>query len=274
MGIAPDFLAEEHNKPALSIAWNHRKLNDADVYFISNQKQQKRWVSVSLRVSGKKPEIWDPVSGRTKDIRSWDTAGNRTAFELTLNAGEALFVVFSREGIPPPEYIPHISSPFADTLTIHGDWQIRFDTAFGGPVKLLQTSALTSWTQSSNDSIKYYSGTAMYRNSFKVSRKALKAGKAFLVIDSLYNIADITINGKPCGTIWTIPYTLDIGGMLKGRKNTIGIAVTNTWHNRLIGDQLLPAYQRRTWTTAPFRLQGKPLEPAGITGGVYILTYR
>ena len=42
-------------------------------------------------------------------------------------------------------------------------------------------------------------------------------------------------------------------------KNTIEIKITNTWANRLIGDQMLPEKERLTWTTAPFRLEGNPL---------------
>jgi len=56
-------------------------------------------------------------------------------------------------------------------------------------------------------------------------------------------------------------------------ENKIEIAVTNTWHNRLIGDNLLPAEERITWTTAPFRLKDKPLLPAGIIGNVKIILF-
>ena len=55
---------------------------------------------------------------------------------------------------------------------------------------------------------------------------------------------------------------------MKAGKNEIKIEVSNTWHNRLIGDNLLPADKRVTWTTAPFRLKDKPLLPAGLVGEV------
>ncbi|MNS93229.1 hypothetical protein D3C72_1273890 [compost metagenome] len=58
--------------------------------------------------------------------------------------------------------------------------------------------------------------------------------------------------------------------MQKG-KNTIEIKVTNTWANRLIGDQKLPKEERLTWTTAPFRLEGEPLLKAGLLGPVSIV---
>jgi hypothetical protein len=50
------------------------------------------------------------------------------------------------------------------------------------------------------------------------------------------------------------------------------VLVTNTWANRLIGDHTLTDQKPITWTTAPYRLEGKPLEAAGLLGPVNIVT--
>jgi hypothetical protein len=92
-----------------------------------------------------------------------------------------------------------------------------------------------------------------------------------LQIDTIYDIATIKVNGIDCGTLWTQPYELDITKAIKTGENKIEIAVTNTWHNRLIGDNLLPPEKRITWTTAPFRLKDKPLLPAGLIGEVKLI---
>lgn len=92
-------------------------------------------------------------------------------------------------------------------------------------------------------------------------------------MSDLHDIATVKVNGIDCGTIWTKPYELDISKAVKEGVNTIEIAVTNTWHNRLIGDHLLPENKRITFTTAPFRLEGKALQPSGLVGDVTILAY-
>ncbi|MNT23449.1 hypothetical protein D3C72_1588680 [compost metagenome] len=63
---------------------------------------------------------------------------------------------------------------------------------------------------------------------------------------------------------------MDISKALKAGKNQLIIEVSNTWANRMIGDQRLPENKRITKTTAPYRLEGKPLLEAGLLGPVSI----
>ena len=41
--------------------------------------------------------------------------------------------------------------------------------------------------------------------------------------------------------LWQSPFTLDISSALKTGENLLEISVTNTWHNRLVGDEQFPA---------------------------------
>ena len=93
----------------------------------------------------------------------------------------------------------------------------------------------------------------------------------WLDLGTISNIAEVTVNGINCGTIWTFPYKADISEALKKGKNSIEIKITNTWANRLIGDEKLPKEERLTWTTATFRLQEGILLKAGLLGPVTIV---
>jgi hypothetical protein len=81
----------------------------------------------------------------------------------------------------------------------------------------------------------------------------------------------VKVNGINCGTVWTKPYSVDIKKAIKQGKNTIEIEVTNTWRNRLIGDELMQE-KRTTWLNSPYKMTDKPLLPAGIIGYVEIFT--
>ena len=92
----------------------------------------------------------------------------------------------------------------------------------------------------------------------------------YLNVGEIHDLASVKINGKELGVIWTQPHRINISSAIKKGKNLIEIALTNTWHNRLIGDHALPQDKRITQTTAPYRLEGNPLLPAGLLGPVTI----
>ncbi|MCH5687006.1 hypothetical protein LWM68_23695 [Niabella sp. W65] len=71
LGVARDIDIAAGGAP---IAWTHRKLADADVYFISNQQDKSISVPVSFRVTGLSPELWNPVSGKMKRTE-WEVRG-------------------------------------------------------------------------------------------------------------------------------------------------------------------------------------------------------
>ena len=87
-------------------------------------------------------------------------------------------------------------------------------------------------------------------------------------------IAKVTVNGIEMGGAWTPPYQVDITKALKPGENKLEIKVVNTWMNRLIGDDKLPADQRKVSVTfGPDPKAG--LESSGLLGPVkiYLLKY-
>jgi len=166
-------------------------------------------------------------------------------------------------------------------LTLGGTWQVQFDSKMRGPAQPVAFANLTDWSQHSDAAIRHYSGTATYTQTFRWQPpKQLKQPKGkptgapsprvYLDLGTVANLAEVRVNGQPCGIAWTPPYRLDITQALKKGDNRVEINVTNTWANRLIGDQALPADQRPTWTPAPAPAAGKPLLPAGLLGPVTI----
>ena len=83
-------------------------------------------------------------------------------------------------------------------------------------------------------------------------------------------MAEVRLNGKSCGICWTPPFRVRIDHALQQGENLLEIAVTNTWANRIKGDHDSKTEKPVTTTTAPYRLEGKPLLPAGLFGPVSI----
>ena len=143
---------------------------------------------------------------------------------------------------------------------------MQFDTAFGGPAAPVRFDTLMDWSQSPDSLIRYYSGPAVYTTTFEWNKTDVRA---LLYLGDVRDIATIEVNGVDCGTVWSSNWP-DITRALHPGTNRLRIVVTNTWRNRLTGDERLAPGNRRTWTVTPFHSDGKLLA-AGLLGPVMIL---
>ncbi|MEJ8819826.1 glycosyl hydrolase [Lacibacter sp. H407] len=266
LGVKKDVEIEGNDQHA--IAWTHRTTKDAEIYFLSNQSNITQNFKIKFRVGQyDHVEYWNPVTG---EMLNWDFLGNDNKFGIGMAPGDAYFLVFRKTKETKAKQLSDGITEESEVAFNSTDWKIQFDPKTGGPSVPVEATELKSWTMSVDSTIKYYSGTAVYSRAFEWKDGVINR-PVYLEIDSLYNIATVKLNGIECGTVWTFPYSLDVTKALKQGTNKIEIAVTNTWHNRLIGDELLPQEKRVTWTTAPFRFKGKSLLPAGIVGAVKIV---
>ena len=133
---------------------------------------------------------------------------------------------------------------------------------------------LISWTDTSEDGVKYFSGTATYSKDIQAPAAWLRSGtKLMLDLGEVEVIAQVTVNGKALEKIlWKPPYRVDITRELKPGANRIEIKVTNLWPNRIIGDQQPNAKQRYAWLDyRPYRAD-TPLLESGLLGPVRIVS--
>jgi hypothetical protein len=274
LGLARDFAATEAGgRRAEGIAWTHRAAPGLDLYFISNQRDVRRKIDVSLRVAGRMPELWDAVTGEIRSAGTWRREAGRTILPLQLEPSGSIFVVL-REPTAATAASAGPNWPEPKTVRqLDGPWQVSFDPNFGGPKEPVVFDRLEDWTKRLESGIRYYSGTAVYQHAFTWSPSAPlnRGAKVYLEMGHVANIAEVTVNGVPCGVAWTAPWRVEITPALRAGNNDLRVAVTNTWANRLIGDHALPEAQRLTWTTAPYRLEGKPLLEAGLLGPVSLV---
>ena len=271
LGFDPDFrTADLQGNKVSGIAWAHRDDDGAAIYFVSNQKDEKRVLQVSLRTGNKVPELFDPVSGEVRQAGDWKIKDGRMIVPLRLEPDGSVFIVLRKN--PAAKDVRSGSNWFnlSAEMVLDGRWNIRFDRAYGGPDKPVNLDSLTDWTINQDPAIRFYSGTAVYRKSFQWEPVPEKDKRFWIDLGKVASLADVTVNGIPCGVAWTPPYRVEVTGALKAGTNTITVAVTNTWRNRLIGDHELPEEERVTWTNAPYRLEGKPLLPSGLLGPVTV----
>lgn len=271
-GLPPDLTVRGKDVAADDVVWTHRKLSDADIYFVASRRDAPFQLSLQLR-STLVPEVWNPVTGAidrdVPQVRAGE-GGRQTAVQLELEAFGSRFIVMRNK----PEAAP--ARPLTETKLgldqeISGPWRVTFDPRNGGPKEPVEFPVLADWTSRPEFGIKHYSGTAIYRGAFACNDRHTRE-HARLELGVVHNLARVIVNGIDCGVAWTPPYRVDISQALRTGRNELEIRVTNTWANRILGDATLPEDQRVTWTTAPASTRPEKLLPAGLLGPVRIVT--
>jgi hypothetical protein len=261
-GIEPDVIVPEN------IGWTHRRTPETDIYFITNQSDESKQFAASFRIKNRIPQIWQAVDGSVQQVSDYQSTGNRTEIKLDLPPSGSVFVVFvsvenkSAEAVQ-TEKKNIINSEKKTRLQLDKNWKIYFPKT--GQTMLSDT--LRSWTEEENPHIRYYSGTAIYTNTFRM--KEIPSAVT-LDLGTVHNIAAVRINGKDCGTLWTPPFSTNIGHAVVKGLNTIEIELTNTWANAVLGADNGQAPFEGIWTDNRYRMKEKMLIPAGLLGPVNI----
>lgn len=258
-------LAPDASLGSESLSFVHRKLPNADLYFIANLSDTSVASTASFRIKGMAPEIWRADDG-TVSAASYDFVDDRTNVPMTIEGHDAVFVVFRRPTTLPSRRIP--STPRSPFMTLDGPWQITFPPNRGAPSSTtFQT--LRSWTAIDVAGIRYFSGTARYSKTLSIPDLP-KEGSLILDLGQVSNIAQVFVNGHAAGIAWKSPFRVDVSNFVYKGDNRIEIVVSNLWPNRMIGDKQVGGIHRYAMATYDPFTMNTPLLPSGLLGPVQL----
>jgi hypothetical protein len=267
LGVKPDCLPDNDK-----VRYNHRSVDGKEIYFLTNQREQPATFQATFRVQGMKPELWDAVTGTIRPLPAFEQKDSITIVPMKLDAAGSTFIVFRDKGNPTAnDMAANFPEPKLFTA-VNTPWEVRFesDIAKRGPAESVTFTELQDWSQSNDERIRYYSGTAVYTT--KIVLDALPNGKTlFLDLGNLHSMAKAKVNGEYAGGAWTFPYRIPVTGLLKQGENIIEVEIVNAWRNRLIGDLQLPEEERIVKTANSRWKADSPLQPAGLIGPVNIV---
>lgn len=232
----------------------HKKTLDEDYYYLVNKNEGKAVQAVvTFRLTGKIPQIWNPINGEISSLKNFTEEGEATTISLTLNAKQSIFVVFvnkSKTNIPELNTWEKVVrakmlvTPINATLTLVDEPTIR-------PFSINEFKSLTKFSE---PDIKYYSGLARYEFDVDIANGFKKAGHSnYLTLGKFGATASVTINGKPVTTVWERNSEIEITNFIKEGKNRFTISTTNPWRNRLIGDLIYPENKKGRWFASNLR---------------------
>ena len=264
--------------PDTKLAWNQRTASDAEIFFVSNQRQADDSAEATFRVHGKTPELWYPETGVIERAPVWREQDGRTTVRLKFEPAGSVFVVFRAAA----ESTDHVVSAKEDAqwqssvgpggdlivkavaagvaeyrtaagktlratatdlpaaLELSGPWDLSFPPNWGAPPEV-KLDKLLSWPDHPESGVKYFSGTATYKKEIDVPADRLGAGRElWLDLGAVKNFAEVSLNGQPLGVLWKPPFRANLTGVARPGANHLEVKVTNLWPNRLIGDEQLP----------------------------------
>jgi len=247
--VAPDV---QLSPPTPEIGFVHRRLPDADVYFLANSGNTPRRVSARFRVHTPNAERWDSFTGQAERIDS-----REGELPLEFEPYGSRVVVFRKQAGAAP--LPKARSVTASE-DLRSGWSF---SARGGGAASVELPH--SWAEDA--AARYFSGTATYRRSVTVparsrtpgtrvfldfgeakpaEREALPGGTirgnsfGVLLAPPVREAATIFVNGRRAGSVWAPPYRVELTSLLRDGANEIRIDVYNTAINRLAEGGHLP----------------------------------
>ncbi len=252
-GLKPDFEA-----PA-SFTAAHRRIaaDDVDIYFVVGEGE----CDAIFRVSGRKAQLWDAVTGERFRAESSPTADGRIKVKLNLPKEGSVFVVFSPKFGNKSDAVNAVTRT-KPIKTVTGPWLVRFHNA--APTAEFQPSictmiGLTDWAESSDDAIKYFSGTAEYATTITLTAEEAAAANCISIGRVPSGLAFVKVNDQLTQLLWCEPWELKT--KFEAGVNTIRISVINNWYNRLLGDCFLHTEDRITTSTLRYWDEPRKTDP-------------
>ena len=145
LGVPPDF---ESDGP---VRYTHRHTKESEIYFVANREDRAVDTSCTFRVSGDAPELWDPLTGQTRELLEFTARDGRTTVPMRFEPAQSFFVIFRKthtkaKGLNFP--------PSGRAGELAGPWEVSFDPKWGGPAQTtFQT--LEDWTSRPEPGIRY-----------------------------------------------------------------------------------------------------------------------
>jgi len=265
----------------------HRKINDADVYFVANTSNQKKNVRITFRAVGGQSTVWNAMDGSSFIADDLEPSNDSTTVELRFEPYQSHIVTISKTITQLP--LGTVQTDKINSADLSTGWTVAFGSGSPSPI-----SKLHSWAD--DESTRYFSGLATYQRTFDLPAGSFAQGNVQILdfgdgtplevqqsrngMQTWYDppireAAVIYVNGQKAGSLWSPPYRLDVTKFLHAGNNDLRIVVGNTALNYMSGRKL-PDYKLLNLRYGE-RFQPQEMEKiqpiaSGLMGGVKLIT--
>lgn len=249
-----------------SVKYTHRRLADAEVYFLFHEGKEPLETAATFEGSGS-PQCWDAVTGATARIEGWSRRGKHVRIPLRLEPFETKTIVLVSGTARPDKVAATTYEKITEARRLDGDWSFTLEgKERSGPLK--------TWSDYGSPG---YSGTVLYRKQFQCAANATK--DLYLDLGDVKYSAKVRLNGRDLGVRAWQPFRWAVGDALQSGSNLLEVEVTNTAANELAGSpERLKEIEARGWLKNSYsRIYLKfdaEMVPSGLLGPVRLLHLR
>ncbi len=216
---------------AAGLAYIRRARPDGHDYFFANLSNQAFDGWVQLGTAAEAALLLDPVTARAGMAAVKRGANRKARIYLQLASGESLLLRTQRSrarqrGVPAWRYVARASAG----VELRGPWRVEF--VRGGPAMPAggELASIGSWTALPDVEAQRFAGTARYRIEFDAPGAA---EEWLLDLGDVREAARVSLNGRPIGHAWSLPFVVRLGTAVQPRGNVLEIEVTNLPANRI-----------------------------------------
>lgn len=200
-------------------------------YFLANLQPKDVDAYIALGVPTKGIVFYNPMNGYVTRAKT-DQQGR---VRIQLKSGESIIMRTFDDAsaiaqLPTHKYLV----PVAGKETALTHWTLTFRDA--APVPITQTFQMDgdsqSWTELGDDALKTTMATGVYSTSFERPAKTPNV-RYVLDLGDVRETAHVILNGKDLGTLFAVPFQIDITDFLVDGKNTLLVEVANLPANRI-----------------------------------------
>ncbi len=269
--IQPDFgidFAFEEMRKNNGLSFLHRKIENADLYFVSNIQDKRISLPINFRVENKNVWCWNPYDGEITQLFHYSKTENGIEVPIDLAPWESTILVFEKgdkyshvtktnfnkitkvsdeniiaEVNQNGSYyvsitangkkinLTHEVSNMPSSIVVNGKWNMILESKHFQRVEN-ELDYLSSWTE--NIDTKNFSGTGKYTLQFNLPKNYINPElKLELDLGKIGNIGEVFINGNNAGIVWMKGQKCDITKLVHRGKNELLVLVTNTNINRV-----------------------------------------
>jgi len=206
-----------------------RKHDSGYLYFFTMLDNHPIDQWVALGTQAKSAMFFDPMTGKKGKALLRNNQGVTEVY-MQLQPGESIILkTFADKDVSAEEWTYY--QPTGKNTELKTGWKMYFIESEPAVTEEFPLPALISWTELPNDTLKKNMGTARYEIQFDFQKNT---GKEYrLCLGDVRESAVVTVNGQKAGTVFAVPFEINIGQWLKTGKNTLEIDVTNLPANRI-----------------------------------------